>query len=297
MLITQLRQLPTFQVLCGAFLISFSGIFVKLADVSPTASGFYRVFFGAVFLFGATYWVKGFKKLTRAEWLLITFCGFVFALDLFFWHESIMYIGPGLATLLGNFQVFFLAAAGILFLGEKSRPRFFAALPLAILGLLLIVGIHWNTLTNNYKTGIYFGLLTAACYTAFLLSLRKIRSRDTHSLFSTLMIVSVTCAFFLGIKMLHAGDSFTIPNYKSLSALLGLGLFSQTVGWVLIAHALPKMRASHAGLILLLQPSLAFIWDVLLFNRPTDTLNWLGLLITLAAIYMGLTGKASRPPR
>lgn len=295
--ISQLRQVPTFQVLCGAFLISFSGIFVKLADVSPTASGFYRVFFGAIFLFAATYWVKDFKKLTPAEWLLITFCGFVFALDLFFWHESIMYIGPGLATLLGNFQVFFLAAAGILFLGEKSRPRFFVALPLAIIGLLLIVGIHWDTLTNNYKTGIYFGLLTAACYTAFLLSLRKIRSNDTHSLFSTLMIVSLTCAFFLGIKMLHAGDSFTIPNFKSLSALLSLGLFSQTVGWVLIAHALPKMRASHAGLILLLQPSLAFIWDVLLFNRPTDTLNWIGLIVTLAAIYMGLTGKAARPSR
>ncbi len=294
MLIFQLRRLPTFQVLCGAFLISFSGIFVKLADVSPTTSGFYRVFFGAIFLFAATFWVKGFKQLAPSEWLLITFCGFVFALDLFFWHESIMYIGPGLATLLGNFQVFFLAAAGILFFGEQSRPRFFVALPLATIGLLLIIGIHWDNLANNYKTGIYFGLLTAVCYTAFLLSLRKIRSNDTHTLFYTLMIVSITSAFFLGMKMLHAGDSFTIPNDKSLMALIGLGLFSQTVGWVLIAHALPKMRASHAGLILLLQPSLAFIWDVLLFHRPTDTMNWIGLAVTLAAIYMGLTGKATR---
>ena len=294
MFIAQLRKLPTFQILCGAFLISFSGIFVKLADVSPTASGFYRVFFGAIFLCGATLWVRDIRKLTPAEWLLIVFCGFVFALDLFFWHESIMYIGPGLATLLGNFQVFFLAAAGILFWGEKSRPRFFAALPLAIIGLLLIVGMHWSHLEKNYKTGIYYGLLTAVCYTAFLLSLRKIRSDDTHSLFSTLMIVSLSCACFLGLKMLHAGDSFTIPNVRSLAALLGLGLFSQTIGWVLIAHALPKMRASHAGLILLLQPSLAFIWDVLLFNRPTNTLNWIGLIITLAAIYMGLTGKAPK---
>ncbi len=294
MSLAQLRHLPTFQILCGAFLISFSGIFVKLADVSPTASGFYRVFFGAIFLFAATFWVKDFKKLDPGEWLLLTFCGLVFALDLFFWHESIMFIGPGLATLLGNFQVFFLAAAGILFLGEKSRPRFFAALPLAIIGLLLIVGTHWNNLENNYKTGIYFGLLTALCYTAFLLSLRKIRSDDTRSLFSTLMLVSVICAFFLGMKMLNDGDSFIIPDIKSLSALLGLGLFSQTIGWVLIAHALPRMRASHAGLILLLQPSLAFIWDVLLFNRPTDTLNWIGLVVTLTAIYMGLTGKASR---
>ena len=294
MFLAQLRKSPTFHTLCGAFLISFSGIFVKMADVSPTASGFYRVFFGAIFLFGATIWMKDIKKLTPVKGLLVVFCGFVFALDLFFWHESIMYIGPGLATLLGNFQVFFLAAAGILFWGEKSRPRFFASLPLAILGLLLIVGIHWNHLDNNYKTGIYFGLLTAVCYTAFILSLRKIKFGDSQSLFFTLMVVSLSCAFFLGLKMLHTGDSFTIPNFKSLSALLSLGLFSQTIGWVLIAHALPKIRASHAGLILLLQPSLAFIWDVLLFDRPTNILNWSGLILTLAAIFMGLTGKTIR---
>ena len=158
--------MPIYQVLCGAFLISFSGIFVKLADVSPTASGFYRVFFGAVFLLCATLWFESFKKRTVAELLLIIFCGFVFALDLFFWHESIMYIGPGLATLLGNFQVFLLAATGILFFKEKSRPRFFAALPLAFLGLFLIVGMSWNDLDSGYKTGIYLGLLTAVCYTA-----------------------------------------------------------------------------------------------------------------------------------
>ena len=279
-------------MLCGAFLISFSGIFVKLADVSPTASGFYRVFFGAIFLFGATIWFKDFKKRSSVELLLITFCGFIFALDLFFWHESIMYIGPGLATLLGNFQVFLLAATGILFLGEKSRPRFFAAIPLALIGLFLIVGINWNNLGSSYKTGIYFGLLTALCYTVFLLSLRKIQSTDDKSLFSSLLLVSASCALFLGLKMLHTGDSFTIPNTKSLSALLGLGLFSQTIGWILIANALPRLRASRAGLILLLQPTLAFIWDVILFNRPTDILNWTGVFITLAAIYMGLTGKA-----
>ncbi len=286
--------MPIVHVLSGAFLISFSGIFVKLADVSPTASGFYRVTFGSIFLLCATVWYKDFKRLTTAELSLITFCGFVFALDLFFWHESIMYIGPGLATLISNFQVFLLAAIGIFFLGEKSRPRFFAAIPLAIIGLLMVVGLSWNNLENDYKTGIYLSLLTAVCYTVFLLSLRKIQAKDTHSQFSSLMIVSISCAAFLGMRMLQTDDSFIIPDIKSLLALLALGLFSQTIGWVLISNAMPKIRASFTGLILLLQPALAFVWDVLLFDRPTDILNWTGVILTLAAIYMGLTGKAKR---
>ncbi len=77
-------------------------------------------------------------------------------------------------------------------------------------------------------------------------------------------------------------------------ALVSLGLFSQTIGWLLIANAMPKIQASFTGLILLLQPSLAFIWDVVLFNRPTDLFNWAGVLLTITAIYMGLTGKKSR---
>jgi drug/metabolite transporter (DMT)-like permease len=94
--------------------------------------------------------------------------------------------------------------------------------------------------------------------------------------------------------MVHNGDSFAIPDLKSLSALMSLGLFSQTIGWLLIAGALPKIQASFTGLILLLQPSLSFVWDVVFFNRPTDLLNWTGVLLTLTAIYMGLTAKKSR---
>lgn len=286
--------MPLFQVLCGAFMISFSGVLVKLADVSPTSSGFYRVFFGSIILLCASVWRQELQKLTLAQLLLISFCGFSFALDLFFWHESIMYIGPGLATLLANFQVFFLAAAGIFFFGEKVRPRFLTSIPLAVLGILLIVGLNWNGLANDYKTGIYFGLLTAICYTAFLLSMRKIQVDEKQSLFFPLLLVSIAATVFLGMKMIVAGDSFSIPNVKSVLALLGLGLFSQTIGWVFIANAMPKIRASFTGLILLLQPTLAFIWDVILFNRPTDLLNWVGVILTLAAIYMGLTGKAAR---
>lgn len=285
---------PIFYVLCGAFLISFSGIFVKFAQVSPTASGFYRTFFGAVFLLAGTLFKKEYHRPDRGQLGLIIFCGLTFALDLFFWHESIMYIGPGLATLIGNFQVFLLAGVGIIFLGEKSKLRFILSIPLAVTGLYLIVGTNWNTLGTNYQTGILFALFTACFYTVFLLSLRKVQAKRGTSLFYLLLLVSIFTAIFLGTKMVYSGDSFAIPDLQSLLALLGLGLFSQTIGWVLIATAMPKIPASLTGLTLLLQPTLAFIWDVLIFNRQTDLLNWLGVMVTLLAIYMGITGKVAR---
>lgn len=285
---------PIFHVLFGAFIISFSAVFVTIAEVTPTSAGFYRVFFGFLFLLAATLWRKDFKPISVSQGLLIVFCGFIFAVDLFVWHESITYIGPGLATLLGNFQVFLLAATGIIFFKEKIRPSFLLAIPLAIFGLLLIVGFDWSKLSSSYKIGIYFGLLTAVCYTVFLLTLRKIQDSSSHDLFLYLMLVSLACSIFLGARMLWTGDTFSIPDSKSLIALVALGFFSQCFGWVLIANAISKIPASLTGLILLLQPSLSFCWDVLFFDRPTDTYNWIGLVLTLTAIYMGLGGTKKK---
>ena len=289
-----LRYLAIFQILAGAFIISFAAIFVKLADVAPTCSAFYRVLFGFMFLFAFAFFKKDLHRPPPRQLFLITFCGLAFALDLFFWHESILYVGPGLATLLGNFQVFFLAMVAIFFFREKARARFLAALPIAIFGLFLIVGLDWHQLSDNYKIGVYFGLLTAVCYTVYLLGMKKVQREGNRSPVFALMLVCFFCALLLGLKMWQSGNSFAIPNLKTLLALISLGLFCQTFGWMLIAGALPKVKTSFTGLILLLQPSLSFIWDVLFFNRPTSLLNWVGVLLALIAIYMGLTGKSPR---
>jgi len=287
------RNTAIIHLIAGAGMISFSGVWVKISHVTPTVSAFYRVLFGGLFLLIAACWQK---EITWKGWqhLLLGFlCGVFLALDLFFWHQSIRYIGPGLATILGNFQVFLLAGLGVVFMGEKVSPRFFLAILMAILGLFLVVGIQWNQLGSQYKTGVYLGLTTAVAYTAFLLSLRKLQSGETEAItFYGMMLLSFAAAIFLGLQAVYSGDSFIIPDIQSWTALLLLGLTSQGIGWILISNALPRVRASFAGLILLLQPSLAFIWDVLFFQRPTSAVNWIGVVMAITAIYLGTIKKS-----
>lgn len=280
----------------GAVMISFSGVWVKFAHVPATVSAFYRVLIGGIFLLAAALWRR---ELKWHGWYFIALgfaCGLVFALDLVFYHKSILYIGPGLATILPNFQVFLLVFYGILFAGEKVRPRFFGALPLVFAGLFLIVGLDWPDLDTRYRTGVYLGLAAAFCYAGFVLILRRLQTQqDGTSIFLSLMLVSFTTAIFLGGELRHANLSLAVPDLSSAVSLVVLGLFSQAVGWIMISNALPRIRPSSAGLILLLQPSLAFVWDVLLFQRPTTPVNWLGVGMTLTAIYLGLTSRRLDP--
>ena len=75
------------------------------------------------------------------------------ALDLWFYHRSIQYIGPGLSTLLANFQVFVMAAAGYLILREPPSTKQLVAIPLALLGLALIVGLDWGAVIGGLSAG------------------------------------------------------------------------------------------------------------------------------------------------
>ena len=282
------NQLNLLGLAAGAIMISFSGVWVKISNVTPTVSAFYRVFFGGVILLVMALVRREVKWQGRKNALFILICGFFFALDLVFYHYSIHLVGPGLGTILPNFQVFILSAVGVFILKEKMRLTFLAAVPLAITGLFLIVGFQWRGLEISYRMGIASGLAAALCYTCFLLFLRNLQSGQAgKSRFYVLMIVSLVSALFLAAEVLRTGASFQIPDMQSLVALVALGGISQAVGWLFIINALPGIRASLSGLILLLQPSLAFVWDVLLFKRPTTTMNWVGVGLALAAIYLG----------
>ncbi len=292
MLTSDRYRKPLLHILGGAIIISFSGVWVTWATVAPLVSAFYRVFFGTIFLAVACLVNGEFQTISARTALLTILCGLCFSADLLLWHISILYVGPGLATIIANFQVFILTGASFLFFGQRLRLLFLASIPLAFLGLFLVIGFDWATLPADYRTGICLGLTAAFFYAAFLLSLRKIQEIQAGiSFFYGLMLVSLASTCFLGLQIMFTTTSFMLPGYASLGSLLCLALFSQTIGWAVISNSLPKVVPSLAGLVLLLQPALAFVWDVLLFERPTSGLQWLGVLVTLAAIYMGMSSS------
>ena len=279
-----------YQLVTGAVMISFSAVFVKLADVGPTSSAFYRMFFGGLLLTAITLLLK--KKLWygwKAQSLMIL-CGAFFTADLTVWHRSILFTGPGLATILANFQVFFLAGFGIIVLGEKLTLRYSLSVPIGLLGLYLIMGSDWSALEPDYKLGVFLGLAAALAYSFYLLTLRRLQSLEENiSPFSAIAIISLTTAAMLAIGMAWEGESFAIPNIKSWVSLVAYGVIGQVLGWVLISRGITRVEASRVGLVLLLQPSLSFIWDILFFHRPTGYTAILGCAIAVTAIYMGST--------
>lgn len=286
---------PTLRLFIGAALISLSPVWVRLVDVAPSTSGFYRVLFGGAALVIYLFVTRRRLHMTRRTWSLLIIASVFLSLDLWFWHRSIIYIGPGLATLLANFQVFIMMIVGIVFLRQMPRPVQMFAVPLAFLGLILIIGLDWDALPKDYKLGVIFGLLTAAAYASYLLSLRKIREMSTFRVPTREMaVVSVICAVMLAATVLAEGESLAIPTIEDMGWLVAYGVLSHCLGWLFIASSLSEVSTVEAGLALLLQPTLSFVWDVLFFSRPMTGIELVGAGIALIAIYLGSARSASK---
>lgn len=283
------------QLVLGAVMISFSAVFVKLVHVPPTVSGFYRVFFGGLILLLVLLVRREPLRFKRSAWLMLLLAAAFFALDLFLWHRSILYVGPGVATLLANFQVFVLAAVGVLFLKERLTVPQWLAIVLAMAGLVLLVGADWTHLSPLYHRGVILALLAAACYAGYLLALRSSRTDGSgSSSYAALTVVSFASAAMLAVSLLVEGASFDIPSVQDGFWLVLYGLVPQVLGWVLISNSMSKVSASQVGLVLLLQPACAFIWDGLFFGRHFSGAEIAGAAITLIAIYLGSLRAAKR---
>jgi drug/metabolite transporter (DMT)-like permease len=130
--------------------------------------------------------------------------------------------------------------------------------------------------------GDALGLATAAFYAAYLLSIKRLRSR-----FSTAVVMaysgSATCAALL-VLALAAGERMIPAAPRGWVVLIAMGVVSHVGGQGLITYALAHLKAGFSSVGLLLQPVLATILAWVLFHETLTALQAAGGALVLAGI-------------
>ena len=280
-------------ILSGAFLISFSPVFVNLVSIEPTVSGLYRMLFGSIALF-IIYLIKNNENPLRKNISKFIVLGAIFfSLDLWFWHRSVIYVGPGLSTLLANFQILILPFLALIFFNQKTQRIQIFSIFLGLLGLFLITGQSWDIAGNNYKLGILFGLLTAISYAGYIISIKRIDHNaavNSDPIFN-LLFISLISAGLLFLFSIIEQVPLEIKSSSELIWMICYGLFSHVIGWFFILNGLQKISAVTAGIILLTQPILSYVWDFIIFKKVILPIEYFGIVSVLLAMIITIKSE------
>ena len=280
----------------GAACISASAILIKLADTGPATAAFYRCFLALPILFALAVVERRRRGPRRlAAHLGAIAAGAFLAIDLVLWNHTIADVGAGIATLLGNLQVLFVALAAWVLLRERPGRRFLVALPVVMAGVALVSGLAGAGAGDSHPlAGIVFGIGTSLSYAAFLLILRQ-TSAGTRHIAGPLAEVTTTAALgSLLLGLAFGGLQLDLP-WASLRWLLLVAITSQTVGWLLITSSLPRLPAAVSSLLLLLQPVAAMgLAAAVLAERPSLA-QLAGAVLVCGGVLAA--SRASPPPR
>jgi drug/metabolite transporter (DMT)-like permease len=278
-------------VLAGGVAIGFSPIFVRLSELGPIATGFYRLFLALPLLW---LWMRfegrRAPKTAPVEWLAIALPGVLFAGDILFWHWSITYTTVANATLLANFAPVVVTLGAWLYLRETITPTFLLGMALAMGGAVLLVSSSVS-LGGRYVFGDMLGLITACFFGSYMIAVARLRGRIEAS---TLMFYSstVTSALLLAATLI-AGESLIPHSLNGWAALFALAWVSQATGQGLIAYALGHLPASFSALVILIEPLTAAVLGWAWLGEALTTMQALGGVIVLAGIVVARRASAA----
>ena len=272
-----------FALFFGATCIALSPIFVRLSEAGPTATAFWRVALAVPVL-----WIF-FRPPLRGPKLLFLAAGVAFAGDLAFWHTSIQLTSVANSTLLANLASIFVTLAAWVLWRERPRPLFLAALALALLGVGLLVHTSLS-FSRNALLGDALGVVTAMFYAWYILAVKGLRERGAATLQVMALTSTLTAAILLPVA-LATGEPMLPSSAYGWWILLGLALISHAAGQGLIAYALAHLPAPFSSVGLLLQPVVAAFLAWVLLAEPVVTLQIVGGLVVLAAIWLARRGS------
>ncbi len=271
-------------MLAGSAALAFGPWMVRLADVPPAASAFWRLALAVIPLILLARIVAGSAPnmmlgLTRRAIALTALAGLFFAGDLILWHFGIIRTTLANATLLSNAASFLLPLWGFVVLRHRPGRTALFAITLALAGTLLLVG-QSAEVSDQHVIGDLLCLGAAVLYTGYLITVDRVRG--TVAALPLLALSTFAGAIALLPFALASGNIW--PTNWAPLLLLAFG--SQVIGQGLVVYAVGHLRPLVVGLTLLVQPAISATIGALRFGEIPGAIAITGAALVVAALIM-----------
>jgi len=272
--------------------MGISPVFVRLTDVGPFASAFWRVGGALPLLFAwALFEARRSGAPLNSVWRIdgaILLAGGLFAGDLLFWHLAILKTSVANATFLATMApVWVVLGSGVL-IGERVGRGVLTGLALCLLGASFLIGLNWR-IRPDHLDGDLYGVITSFFFGCYFLAVRVARRRSSAGKI-TFLSTLVTSILLLAVAL--ATEPRMLPDsIESAASLAGLAFISHAGGQGMLAFALGHLPAAFSALVIFLEAVAAALAGWLFLGEAVSMPQAIGGALILAGIFI------ARPPR
>ncbi|MBM6618754.1 DMT family transporter [Bacillus suaedaesalsae] len=267
----------------GIITVSFSAIFVRLADAPSSVTAFYRMFFSVMImapLFFMNY-KHELKNINKRDWFYSIIAGFFLALHFVLWFESLRFTSVASSTVLVTLQPLFAFIGTYIFFKEKL------SLWAVISGVLAVIGsfvISWGDfrISGLALWGDILALIACLLVTVYLLFGQDVRSR--LSLITYTFIVYAVSSVTLFLYALVSGDSFITYDREQWMYFVLLAIFPTLLGHTMFNYALKWVSTSVISVTILFEPIGASLLAYYLLNESIFSYQVIGGIIVILGI-------------
>ncbi|MGL4635776.1 MAG: DMT family transporter [Beijerinckiaceae bacterium] len=286
------RQVRDFILLViGATAIGNSSVLVRIAEVDPAATAFWRMVFAIPVL--AIWAMLESRNQTETpspadRWGMVwpaVAAGFFFCGDMVLSNIALSLTTMTSFIILVHLAPVFVVVVAWFWFRERPSPAVFLALAMAIVGAALLVQSgRASAAPRNALLGDIASVAAAVGYAGFILALRRARFFGKTGIVS--LVSSTSCALFCLLTSVALGENLWPASGKAWLALAVMGVVCHAFGQGLSALAVGSLGASVTSVVLVYGVAVTVAGGWLVFGEVPNLMQLTGGMLVLAAVIL-----------
>jgi len=281
------RAQAALAALIGASFLGLSPIAIRISEVGPQPTNFWRFVFALPILGVWALMSRPRPNIGQIGWLLLA--GVLFGAEVSLWGAAVTLTTVTNATLLANLTPIFAALFGWLLLRERLSAPVLAGIAIALTGavILALARAQGASGAHGGQGGLFgdaLGFSAAIGYAGYLLIVRALGDKVGVGAVMFWATLSAGAVSLIASLVLHEPlMARTIPGW---TMLVGLGVTVQVGGQGLIAFGVGRLAIAMSTVLLWMQPLVAAALSWIMFHEELGPLALAGAALILAGIYV-----------
>ena len=280
--------------LTGGALLGLSPIAMRLSEVGPHASNFWRFLLALPILALWAGLSRPIPSVRHTGWVLLA--GILFGIEVSLWGAALGLTTVTNATLLANLTPVFAALFGWFLFRERLSLPVLTGVAISLAGAVLLAIARARAAagpTGDPETGWIgdaLGLCAAVGYAGYLLILRMLGKQVNVG---AVMFWATIGAGLVALTLALIFHEPLLPRtLNGWLILLGLALIVQVGGQGLIAYGVGRLPIVASTVLLWMQPIVAAALSWMLFSETLGPMALMGAALVLAGIYVVQRSRA-----